>query len=701
MDVVALQAAKADAKKTYAATAGLSNGTDDRAAIQVLLNAARTAGRGSVRGLPGQTYLLGAPLIVGTGTTLDMTGCKVALTVGANSNLLRNYADVNPLGSAADASMTTGSNVVTTALAATAAVGQTLVVAGAGGNGNGPLVGNVTAATATTVTLTTLDGRPANATATVSAAAVTVFGRDVGIQIIGGVWDRGANAGAAIRNYGLCLRHVDKLVVDIEGYTATANGKFAIAVGDVSRYRISARGLDNTSDGVHIDGPAYMGEIPRVIGGTGDDLLAFTCANYSANQDVAGDIIDCVVGEVRSTATAAYANGNAFRVVAGAGRIADRIYAGSVGGTPRQYLVKLGDDTAQPSTTGGTYGDIDVGKVLPGAGYDQTPVLVNSGTYTRVRASITDTPAAANRGSIVVGGPNPTSVGVLDLYDCNVAGTCRGMVFGSAGYPAAVTIEHLLIQRPRFRPSIGGALVYLDVPNTITKLSILEPNALWTVTGGGLLELIGGTVKSASIRGGTVTLPAGLTQSVLVTSGTLTDLEYATDTTFASTASGFVVYQSGIGGGSLLRTRMGRCVITNGAAVVRLANAGTVFYDGLTVVATGRLGQFYANTTAVLAAVQWDRAANTSLAAFVITTGPLLVSGSGLNVVGAFTLLQRAAAEAVRVNSPTLPVDVSALTPADGDLAFNTNAALLCGTGPAVYQATAAKWKGLYSGVTN
>jgi hypothetical protein len=52
-------------------------------------------------------------------------------------------------------------------------------------------------------------------------------------------------------------------------------------------------------------------------------------------------------------------------------------------------------------------------------------------------------------------------------------------------------------------------------------------------------------------------------------------------------------------------------------------------------------------------------------------------------------------------SGPTLGVDAATLTPTDGDLAPNTNAALACLIGPAVYQTAAAKWKGLYSGVTN
>lgn len=65
------------------------SGTDDTAAINALL--AANAGK-VVRGRPGSTYRISAPLVVRTGTTLDMTGCTVTLKAGSNCNMLQNYA---------------------------------------------------------------------------------------------------------------------------------------------------------------------------------------------------------------------------------------------------------------------------------------------------------------------------------------------------------------------------------------------------------------------------------------------------------------------------------------------------------------------------------------------------------------------------------------------------------------------------------
>lgn len=68
-------------------TVGLANGTDDTAAINAVLATAPKV----VRGVPGQNYQISAPLVIRSGTTLDMTGCTVTLKAGSNCNMLQNY----------------------------------------------------------------------------------------------------------------------------------------------------------------------------------------------------------------------------------------------------------------------------------------------------------------------------------------------------------------------------------------------------------------------------------------------------------------------------------------------------------------------------------------------------------------------------------------------------------------------------------
>lgn len=55
----------------------------------------------------------------------------------------------------------------------------------------------------------------------------------------------------------------------------------------------------------------------------------------------------------------------------------------------------------------------------------------------------------------------------------------------------------------------------------------------------------------------------------------------------------------------------------------------------------------------------------------------------------------------LRVNGLFPSLDISKINnPADGDIVHNSNGALGCGTGPATFNSTAGKWKGLYSGLT-
>lgn len=64
---------------------GRSNGTDDAPKI----NAALARG-GVVRGLPGETYVLGGALVIPSETTLDLTGCTVTLAVGTLTRMIGN-----------------------------------------------------------------------------------------------------------------------------------------------------------------------------------------------------------------------------------------------------------------------------------------------------------------------------------------------------------------------------------------------------------------------------------------------------------------------------------------------------------------------------------------------------------------------------------------------------------------------------------
>ena len=98
---LAAQAALASATYATVVSLGTTSGTDDTAAI----NAALVTGAGKVvRGVPGQSYKISAPLRVYIGTTLDMTGCTVTLNAGSNCSMLMNNSNI--VGSGTDTDIT-------------------------------------------------------------------------------------------------------------------------------------------------------------------------------------------------------------------------------------------------------------------------------------------------------------------------------------------------------------------------------------------------------------------------------------------------------------------------------------------------------------------------------------------------------------------------------------------------------------------
>jgi hypothetical protein len=85
----AAQGAKADAANAAVVPLPAATGTDDTTAIQAIL----TANPGKrITGRPGSSYRISAPLVIASGTTLDMTGCTVTLIAGSNCRMIQNAA---------------------------------------------------------------------------------------------------------------------------------------------------------------------------------------------------------------------------------------------------------------------------------------------------------------------------------------------------------------------------------------------------------------------------------------------------------------------------------------------------------------------------------------------------------------------------------------------------------------------------------
>src|SRR3546814_3229954 len=87
---------------------------------------------GPVKGVPGQTYTISAPLI---GTHIDMTGCTVKWKAGVSGHNLFSNPAFTAQRTVTDGALTVATDILTSATAAfTAAdVGRTVCVPGAGG----------------------------------------------------------------------------------------------------------------------------------------------------------------------------------------------------------------------------------------------------------------------------------------------------------------------------------------------------------------------------------------------------------------------------------------------------------------------------------------------------------------------------------------------------------------------------------------
>jgi hypothetical protein len=103
-----------------------------------------------------------------------------------------------------------------------------------------------------------------------------------------------------------------------------------------------------------------------------------------------------------------------------------------------------------------------------------------------------------------------------------------------------------------------------------------------------------------------------------------------------------------------------------------------------------------------VSAVNCDFNASSAILALTsVTATPALLKLDNCSQSGAGVLVTRDGSQAIRVRGTDIPVDQTLLTPSDGDMIYNSNATPGNGLGVALYNTAAAKWKNLYSGLTN
>jgi hypothetical protein len=441
----------ADGRVTAASTYVLKASTDatgatDTAALQAALTAARTAGGGCVKGLPGGTFYLDGYLVLGSGTTLDMTDCTVHLVSPGTGALTRNYAAVNAAATASDGAMTSGGSVITTSLGASAVVGQSVVIAAAGPAGISPLTGLVSAQTGTTITVTNLDGSALTAQATVSSQSVSLYTRDSNVHVKGGNWNIASGlGGTTFANYCLVFGHVDHYSCEIQSLTTASSGRgilqYDATDGYVDAPDISGNVIEFA--GVYVVGPMYGLVVNRVTGETYDDFTCLSGNDLSTGVQSAGNIVGVQWRYINGTST----HDNSMRVVAGTGLTIDKVTCGQIlGATSGVYI---GDYPSLTQMVGGTYGKIDLGVLaVTGSSYALT---LESPSATEIRAILSIPSGSGVSSGVNITGTSSVTIGTLALSG---NAYLANLVYHNT---SSVTISHLLLNALTYqRPSGSG-----------------------------------------------------------------------------------------------------------------------------------------------------------------------------------------------------------------------------------------------------
>jgi hypothetical protein len=614
---------------------GASNDTDDTAT----LNTALAAG-GRFRGKPGTTYLLTAPLLLKSGTELDMTGCTVQLKASSVCNMVNNTAVSTSARAVSDAAISASSTTLTSASAnfTSADVGRSIVVAGAGNSASSlyPLCATIAAVTnGTTVTLSTA------AQATVSGTTVTLYDRDHDISIIGGTWDRGSNDGTGNAKHSMLFRRVDRLTIRDLTFKSSA-GKYSIYPADVTDVRVSGIVLGTASDGVHIQGPASRVRITGISGTSGDDAVAMGNSDFSF-ADTFGGVSDVTVDGVSTSCTGGTAQVKLYGVAAAGGT------DGAVGASGGASFVDIQVKNLTGSALTGPSVSVSPDAVVDDLLIDGIQVGTSNSAVVTLKTGSGGLIRVLNAGSTNISGGNPTIV--TTSSGASIASLhVQGCYLSSSGGNASVatvtsgsTVTRLALLGCRLSAASAAASRLLRVDGTATTVQISMCDS-----------------KSGS-SGSCISLGSASVTS-LVAQGNLHD---------GSSSGSFLQVQSS--SSTLSRAFLSNNIVNNTSfALADLATTTDLYVYGH----SSNFGNVLNLRATAVCSVFGD--------------GVLYMTGSPPSTTAGYSL---------RVNHRAFKLDISKITTKSaGDMAYNTNAALSCGAGLVLTDGT--NWKNLFSGAT-
>jgi hypothetical protein len=623
---------------------GDTTGATDLAAINASPNAMLT---------PGATYYVNGPIVRPSYSCLRARGATIHLVTGG-SNIIRNAAAAASR-SVSDAVTTANSTTVTSATGAftSADVGAMVGVIGAALGGATWYGKIVTVNSATSITL----NWPADLALT--GATLQVFAnRDTNIDIEGGTWildvapaDGHQTTSTAFNSFASAFRRVSGLRLrdttwSTPGLTGQG-GKFTVSLADVDDFIVSGTHFIQTAgDGIHVMGPGSNGIIRDTTGTTGDDMVVISCGDQNTPYitDTQGPLSSILTQGIVATgswsAYKLYDLGTAKRFTVTGCRVDD------ISGSTQQQAVSI----ISPFSDA-----IEISRVAVQVGGSNPVVNLSNNAYA-------------------------TSTTVRDIQWSNTVAPSSGVVKVTQGRNS-VKIENITFATA---PSGTNVAVYLtsSLSGSTFGLTTLDIDGVYAPmqVGGSQVTFATFHVVNCDATGSGDSAITIRNVSVQATAG------YMVNKTAVCPISRIEIADSTFKGSGLISTPSGdsntSLVLANTrATVTNLAVIKSPLDAQITGVRSVSSGPAFSLVGSGATPVR-------------LRVGTYHEAGTGGGVT-------RDGTQAVSVNGHTLPVDVSILTATDGDIANNSNAALGCGVGPAVYNATAAKWKGLYSGATN
>jgi len=520
------------------------------------------------------------------------------------------------------------------------------------GPANAPLFSTMTYVNATTVTLADA------ATMAVTVMAVSIGTRDTRIHLIGGTWDANGNLGVStILGHLLRFQHIDGIKVHglhITGLTAA----FGLTLTDVTDFDIDGIEIDCRKGQVQFDGPLWRGSINNITGWQADDFVALVCNEWPGYAACAGPISDVTITNLKPRSGVNFsADCAVLKLLPGSPYWMRDVHFENIMGTSQGVPVKLGDDGAWAGTNNSLMKGI-VGK--------------------NISAKITNAPAGVSYPLVSIG------VGLTgDIRDIRLDGLRWEGAGASAGARANVVSLYNT-------GSYGGVVQSLEIDNLTIDGAGPYVNGVYV-----------GRVVVNNLSINRVRVPVQSTafhlvelqdSNSVVTNIVLNDIVavlYSTAYlvyTNQSTVSRLSIDNSDllVGGSSLFCA----AAQTSPKTLVRVSNTRSMTYS------------FVSTSSPVdLHLSNCEHAGGGSIVdlPYVGATGSTIRGGGSVGNPGNKAGLTRATGVAVSCKSPLFACDISLLTPNNGDVAYNTNAALACGAGLVVCNGT--NWKNLYTGL--